>query len=155
MFDLGLTEIVFIAVVAIIVIAPKDLPAAMRTVAKTVRAARRMWRDVQREFDEVVRVDELNDIRREVGSIRRQTDAEFMSGLNPSQAARPKPTDTPPMPEETPGDVASSGSVGSDETGPAREQGHPRTDTAVDAETPPAERAADDPPASESEPVRT
>lgn len=55
-----------IAAVAVIVIGPKDLPAAIRTVAQWVKKAREMAGEFQRGVDEMVREAELADVRKQV-----------------------------------------------------------------------------------------
>jgi sec-independent protein translocase protein TatB len=69
MFDIGWTELVVIAVVAILVIGPKDLPRAMRTVGKYSGKMKRMARDFQSQFNEALREAELDEVKREVQSI--------------------------------------------------------------------------------------
>ena len=54
MFDIGWQELFILAVLAIIVIGPKDLPGAIRTITKWIRKARSMARDFQDGLDEVV-----------------------------------------------------------------------------------------------------
>ena len=66
MFDIGWTELLLIAVVAIVVIGPKDLPRAMRTVGQWTTRVRRMAGDFQRQFNEAVREAELEDVKKEV-----------------------------------------------------------------------------------------
>jgi sec-independent protein translocase protein TatB len=66
MFDLGWTEILLIAVVAIVVIGPKDLPRAMRTVGQWTTKMKRMAGDFQRQFNEAVREAELDDVKNQV-----------------------------------------------------------------------------------------
>lgn len=69
MFDIGWTELLVIAVVAIVVIGPKDLPRAMRAVGQWTSKIKRMAGDFQRQFNEAVREAELEDVRKEVASI--------------------------------------------------------------------------------------
>jgi sec-independent protein translocase protein TatB len=69
MFDIGWTELVVIAVVAILVIGPKDLPRAMRTVGKYSGKMKRMARDFQNQFNEALREAELDEVKKEVQSI--------------------------------------------------------------------------------------
>jgi len=69
MFDVGWTELLVIAVVAIVVIGPKDLPRAMRAVGQWTGRAKRMAGDFQRQFNEAVREAELDDVRKEVSSL--------------------------------------------------------------------------------------
>jgi sec-independent protein translocase protein TatB len=66
MFDIGWTELLVIAVVAIVVIGPKDLPRAMRTVGQWTTRVKRMAGDFQRQFNEAVREAELEDVKKEV-----------------------------------------------------------------------------------------
>jgi sec-independent protein translocase protein TatB len=87
MFDIGWTELVVIAVVAILVIGPKDLPRAMRTVGKYSGKMRRMARDFQNQFNEALREAELDEVKKEVQSIAK---IDPMADLR-KDLARPKP----------------------------------------------------------------
>jgi sec-independent protein translocase protein TatB len=69
MFDIGWSELMVIAVVAIVVIGPKDLPRAMRTVGKWSGKMKRMARDFQNQFNEAIREAELDDVKKEVAAI--------------------------------------------------------------------------------------
>jgi sec-independent protein translocase protein TatB len=69
MFDLSWTELLVVAVVAIIVVGPKDLPRALRAVGRWTGKARRMARDFRRQFDEALREAELDTIKKEVESV--------------------------------------------------------------------------------------
>ncbi|MBN8995953.1 MAG: twin-arginine translocase subunit TatB [Rhizobiales bacterium] len=66
MFDIGWTELVVIAVVAIVVIGPKDLPRAMRTVGQFTGKLRRMAREFQGQFNEAIREAELEDVKKSI-----------------------------------------------------------------------------------------
>ncbi len=63
MFDIGWQELFILAVLAIIVIGPKDLPHAIRAITKGIRKARSMARDLQDGMDDVIREAELDDIK--------------------------------------------------------------------------------------------
>ncbi len=67
MFDIGWQELFILAVLAIIVIGPKDLPQAIRTITKGIRKARSMARDLQDGMDDVIREAELDDIKETIG----------------------------------------------------------------------------------------
>ena len=69
MFDIGWQELFVLAILAIIVIGPKDLPRAIRTVTHWIRRARGMARDLQDGLDDVVREAELEDIKKQANSI--------------------------------------------------------------------------------------
>ncbi len=55
MFDVGWSEILVIAAVAIVVVGPKDLPRMLRTFGKTMGQVRRTANDFKRQFDEALR----------------------------------------------------------------------------------------------------
>lgn len=63
MFDIGLPEIFVIAVIALVVVGPKDLPQAIRTITTWIRKARMLARDFQSGVNEMVREAELDGIK--------------------------------------------------------------------------------------------
>lgn len=66
MFDFSWSELALIAVVALVVIGPKDLPRVMRTVGSWVRRARAMAQEFQGHLEDMAREVELEAVRREV-----------------------------------------------------------------------------------------
>ncbi len=64
MFDIAPTELLLVAVVALVVIGPKDLPRAMRFVGQWVGRARGMARHFRSGIDEMIRQSELQDMER-------------------------------------------------------------------------------------------
>ena len=73
MFEIGWSELLVIAVVAIIVVGPKDLPRMMRTFGHYLGKLRRMAGDFQRQFEEAVRESELEEVRQAMQSVRDAT----------------------------------------------------------------------------------
>lgn len=69
MFDIGWQELFVLAILAIIVIGPKDLPRAIKTVTHWIRKARGMARELQDGLDDMVREAELDDIKKQANSI--------------------------------------------------------------------------------------
>jgi len=67
MFDIGWQELFILAVLAIIVIGPKDLPHAIRAITRGIRKARSLARDLQDGMDDVIREAELDDIKETIG----------------------------------------------------------------------------------------
>jgi len=63
MFDIGWQELFIVALLALIVVGPKDLPKAIRTISTWVRKARMMARDFQSGVNEMVREAELDGIK--------------------------------------------------------------------------------------------
>ncbi|HZP19157.1 MAG TPA: Sec-independent protein translocase protein TatB [Bauldia sp.] len=64
MFDIGWSELLVIAVVAIVVIGPKDLPGALRAFGRWTGKVRRMAGDFQRQFSEALKEAELDDLHK-------------------------------------------------------------------------------------------
>lgn len=66
MFDIGGPELLAIAIVAIIVIGPKELPAAIRTVTLWLRKARGLAAEFRAGVDEMVREVELDHVKEDI-----------------------------------------------------------------------------------------
>jgi sec-independent protein translocase protein TatB len=64
MFDVAPTELLLVAVVALVVIGPKDLPRAMRFVGQWVGRARGMARHFRSGIDEMIRQSELEEMEK-------------------------------------------------------------------------------------------
>ena len=84
MFDLSWTELLVIAVVAIIFIGPKELPAALRTLGRWAGKARGMAREFQNSVDDMIRESELDELRKEVRKIESgEYEREIEKSLDP------------------------------------------------------------------------
>ena len=70
MIDLAWSEIALIAVVALVVIGPKDLPEAVRGVARGIQKLRRMAGEFRSQADELVREANLDELRQQIHDIR-------------------------------------------------------------------------------------
>src|SRR5579863_35577 len=66
MFDLDWSKLALIAVVALVVIGPKDLPRVMRILGQWMQRARAIARDFQGSLDQMVREAELEEVKRTV-----------------------------------------------------------------------------------------
>jgi sec-independent protein translocase protein TatB len=64
MFDIGYSELLLIAAVALVVIGPKDLPRVMRVVGQWVGHARGMARHFRSGIDEMIRQSELDELEK-------------------------------------------------------------------------------------------
>jgi sec-independent protein translocase protein TatB len=64
MFDIAWSELGVIAVVALVVIGPKDLPKVLRSVGQWTAKARSMAREFQSGIDDMVREAEMDDLRK-------------------------------------------------------------------------------------------
>jgi sec-independent protein translocase protein TatB len=66
MFDIGWSELVVIAVVALIAIGPKELPGVLRMVGNYMGKIRRMASEFQGQFQEAMREAEMADLKKHV-----------------------------------------------------------------------------------------
>lgn len=64
MFDIAPTELLLCAVIALVVIGPKDLPKAMRVLGQWVARVRGVARQFRSGFDAMVREAELEEMQR-------------------------------------------------------------------------------------------
>ncbi|WP_368407113.1 Sec-independent protein translocase protein TatB [Asticcacaulis aquaticus] len=67
---IGGSELILIAVVALIVVGPKDLPKLLRQLGKFVAKMRSMADEFRTSFDDMARQSELDDLRKEVEALR-------------------------------------------------------------------------------------
>jgi sec-independent protein translocase protein TatB len=74
MFDIGWSELMVIGAVALVVIGPKDLPAAFRQAGKWMGAVRRIASDFQGQVNAAMRDAELDELRREMRSMKDDID---------------------------------------------------------------------------------
>ena len=68
-FGLGTFELLMIAIVAIIVVGPKDLPKLLRTVGQFMTKVRGLAREFQGYMDEAARETGLDDVKSEVSKM--------------------------------------------------------------------------------------
>lgn len=64
MFDLGITEILLIVIVAVVVIGPKDMPKAMRQAGRWIAKLRKLSGHFRSGIDAMVREAELEDMEK-------------------------------------------------------------------------------------------
>jgi sec-independent protein translocase protein TatB len=70
-FGIGYTELVVIAVAAIIVIGPKDLPRVLRALGKTMSKLRGMAREFQGHLDDAMRESGLDEVKKDLQSFNK------------------------------------------------------------------------------------
>ena len=66
MFDIGVSELLLIAVIGLVVLGPERLPVAVRTVAGWIRAMRSMAANVQNELSQELKLQELQETLKKV-----------------------------------------------------------------------------------------
>lgn len=116
MFDLEWSKLALIAVVALVVIGPKDLPRVMRILGQWVQRARAIAREFQGSLDQMVREAELEDMKRDIDKVANldvgheigetiDPRGELHRSLNDPVLSNPL-IDTPKPASETPGEGA-------------------------------------------------
>ena len=84
MFDIGWQELFIVAILALIVVGPKDLPRAIRNIMGLVRKARIMARDFQVGIDDVVREADLDDMKNDIEKLSDgEIDKQIKSAFDP------------------------------------------------------------------------
>ena len=96
MLNIGWSELLLVAIVAIVVVGPKDLPRLMRTFGVYAGKLRRAAADFQRQFDEAMAESEADEVRKNIEAIRSNmgTTADFATPPN-----TPLMTPTTPAPQ--------------------------------------------------------
>ena len=84
MFDIGWQEIFIIAVLALLVVGPKELPRGLKTVTQLIRRARQMARDFQTGIDDIVRESDVQELRQSIESTANaDLKDQFMDAVDP------------------------------------------------------------------------
>lgn len=127
MFDIGTMELAVIALLALIIIGPKDLPGVMRTVGHWVRKAQSLTREFRSSMEDMAREHDLEEARQALKSatsagqdLRDSIDPTGIlqddpladrpdnpSATKPGPSAKPTP---PPEPSTKPATAADSAS---------------------------------------------
>src|SRR3978361_2167890 len=79
MFDIGWSEFVVIAIVALIAIGPKELPGVLRMVGQWMGKARKMAAEFQGQFQEAMREAGMADLKKTFTEVK-ETAAGFTGG---------------------------------------------------------------------------
>jgi sec-independent protein translocase protein TatB len=107
MLDVAPTELLLVAVVALLVIGPKDLPKAMRFVGKWVGKARGVARQFRSGFDAMVRESELAEMEKQWAAeneriMREHPPTASLPAPQPEHFASADPVDAEPVMVEQP-----------------------------------------------------
>ena len=115
MFDIGWSELLVIAVVAIVVVGPKDLPRLMRTFGHYAGKLRRAASDFQRQFEEAMRDTEIEEVKKAIESVRDETPSSRSEG-----ADRQADHAAEPSARSAPAQTNGKGTEGADRSGRGR-----------------------------------
>ena len=100
MFDIASSELLLVALVALLVIGPKDLPRVLRYVGNWIGKARKVAAQFRNGFDEMVRESELADLEKKWASeneriMRDHPNEKYDSAPPPVMEELPTPPTTP------------------------------------------------------------
>ena len=180
MLDLGWPEIFVIVLVALVVLGPKELPGAIRTVTGLVARARKLAREFHKSIDEMAKESGLDEIKRDIQKVAKAeleddgafgnpfAEADKNSILNPTNGSKlPKPTQSKPAQSETPeaqskpaqskpnGDAAKSEAAKSEATAKPAAKAKPDKPTAGAKPSKPAAKAKPAKTAAKAKPAKT
>lgn len=91
MFDIGFSELMILAVVALVVIGPERLPKVARTVGHLMGRFQRYVSDVKSDIDRELRLDEMKKLREEVERQARGIETQVSSQMSAVQKDIEKP----------------------------------------------------------------
>lgn len=90
MFDIGFSELIVIAIVALVVIGPERLPKVARTIGLLLGRAQRYVNDVKSDINREMQLDELKKLQSQVTDSARELESsmrnEFENARNAMQA---------------------------------------------------------------------
>ncbi|WP_262267615.1 MULTISPECIES: Sec-independent protein translocase protein TatB [Microvirga] len=102
MLDMSWGEIMVIGAVALIVIGPKDLPKALRTVGQVTGKLRRMAAEFQGQFNEAMREAELDEVKKQLQGVNESVTSIGSTNFNPIQTIRDELKTSIEAPEKAP-----------------------------------------------------
>ena len=105
MFDIAPTELLIVALVALVVIGPKDLPRVMRTVGQWVGRARGMARHFRSGIDTMIREAELEEMEKKWKEENERIMRDYPALPADPPAELPSPSDAPPPSAAEPRDL--------------------------------------------------
>jgi len=148
MFDIGWTELLVLAVVAILIVGPKDLPRMLYSLGQTVNKLRRQADEFRRQFNESMREAGMDDVR---------NDMKKMSDLNPTRQIKDEIESTfrdQPTQSSEAASGSDTGKDASDKAAPASETHPAEGDILAESgsEPSPAEKPADQSPSPDAQP---
>jgi sec-independent protein translocase protein TatB len=131
MFDIGWSEMLVIALVALVVLGPKELPGALKTFAYWMKQARKLAREFQSGIDDIVREAELDEAKKAIqsatsmnigreiektvdptGEIKKAMEEDKPAASAPALSPAPAVAPTPSVPASPPaGNIATNGAA--------------------------------------------
>ncbi len=140
MFDFAWSEMAVIAAVALVLIGPKDMPVAIRSITGMIKKARRMAGEFQTHVDEMLREANLDEVKNSINEIRNfDLKSEMERQVDPDGSLRSTFAGNPlePTPPVAAADTASAAEAPAIEAAGEPAVGEP-TDAGLSVSTAPA-----------------
>jgi sec-independent protein translocase protein TatB len=80
MFDLTSSKLMILAIVALLVVGPKDFPILLRTIGKYLGMIRRQAAEFRTQFNEAINEAEMAELRKEFESVSEQVETTMREG---------------------------------------------------------------------------
>lgn len=110
MFDIGFSEMIVIAIVALVVIGPERLPRVARTAGLLLGRLQRYVSDVKSDINREIQLDELKKLQSEIRDSARSVEQSLTSGVQEvRQTAQSVSESLTPTPAAVPAQPASPG----------------------------------------------
>lgn len=94
MFDIGFSELVVIAIVALVVIGPERLPKVARTIGLLLGRAQRYVNDVKSDINREMQLDELKKLQAQVTDSARELESSVRKEFDSARSAIETPAQT-------------------------------------------------------------
>ena len=123
MFDFDIGKMLVVAIVALAVIPPKDLPRVMRTVGQVMGRMRRMAAEFQGQFMDAMREAEFESVRKELAELNQKATASITElnqktasgGFDPATMIRDEVTKAAEPQAHLPAPAAPTSEIGTSE----------------------------------------
>jgi sec-independent protein translocase protein TatB len=128
MFDIGFTELMVIAMVALIVIGPERLPRVARTLGHLAGRLQRYVADVKADINREVELDELRKMRDSVQQTASSMESSFNAELSKAESELNAAVEGKPQAETQAADGSNAEAKAADASpAPAALEGQPKT----------------------------
>lgn len=86
--QIGMAELLMLAILALVVVGPNDLPKLMRSVGQAMAKVRRLADEFRSSFDQMAREAEIDEMRKEIEELKKANPAtEVQSALSEAEDA--------------------------------------------------------------------
>jgi len=140
MFDIGFTELLVVAVVALIVIGPERLPKVARTAGHLFGRMQRYVNDVKADISREMELDELKKLRTSMEDTARSFEQSVQQGLSETENELNQVAQSVQSPSEPDAAPAHDSEAASAEREPSEDPASPQLDLGLDPSADPSTR---------------